>query len=219
MGRNSGVDAGTCVEATATASRVSTVPTASTSTRSTLSLHLLLGESDPQETGAPQLALLRPLRRDAAGRAGAGDHRRATFAYLCDVCGDSRAGAGNWLMECVMAHPDLQGLRRFSLVTRDAHELYRPFGFTEIEPRRQWRSRARGSTKQVGCLLLPLHLQLDADLLRRQDAGQQQELAGLGDGDRQRLDAADQAFPEDPPSPRRRRNRSRRERSRRRPCR
>jgi hypothetical protein len=34
-------------------------------------------------------------------------------------------------MECVMEHPDLQGLRRFSLVTRDAHELYRPFGFTE----------------------------------------------------------------------------------------
>ena len=61
---------------------------------------------------------------------------RATFAYLCDVyvLPELRGrGLGSWLMECVLAHPDLQGLRRFSLVTRDAHELYRPFGFTEIK--------------------------------------------------------------------------------------
>jgi GNAT superfamily N-acetyltransferase len=60
----------------------------------------------------------------------------ATFAYLCDVyvLPELRGqGLGAWLMECVMAHPDLQGLRRFSLVTRDAHALYRPLGFTEIE--------------------------------------------------------------------------------------
>ena len=59
-----------------------------------------------------------------------------TFAYLCDVyvLPEFRGrGLGRWLMEHVMAHPDLQGLRRFSLVTRDAHELYRPFGFTEIQ--------------------------------------------------------------------------------------
>jgi ribosomal protein S18 acetylase RimI-like enzyme len=59
----------------------------------------------------------------------------ATYAYLCDVyvLPEWRGrGLGTWLMECVMEHPDLQGLRRFSLVTRDAHELYRPFGFTEI---------------------------------------------------------------------------------------
>jgi ribosomal protein S18 acetylase RimI-like enzyme len=59
----------------------------------------------------------------------------ATFAYLCDVyvLPEHRGrGLGKWLMECVMAHPELQGLRRFSLVTRDAHALYRPFGFTEI---------------------------------------------------------------------------------------
>lgn len=59
-----------------------------------------------------------------------------TFAYLCDVyvLPEMRGrGLGTWLMECVMAHPDLQGLRRFYLVTRDAHELYRPFGFTEIK--------------------------------------------------------------------------------------
>jgi GNAT superfamily N-acetyltransferase len=59
---------------------------------------------------------------------------RATFAYLCDVyvLPEWRGrGLGRWLMECVMGHPDLAGLRRFILVTRDAHELYRPFGFGE----------------------------------------------------------------------------------------
>src|SRR5947199_8627279 len=59
-----------------------------------------------------------------------------TFAYLCDVyvLPELRGkGLGRWLMECVLAHPDLQGLRRFTLVTRDAHELYRPFGFTEVK--------------------------------------------------------------------------------------
>jgi N-acetylglutamate synthase-like GNAT family acetyltransferase len=57
---------------------------------------------------------------------------RATFAYLCDVyvLEDYRAsGLGKWLIQTVMAHPDLQGLRRFQLVTRDAHGLYRRFGF------------------------------------------------------------------------------------------
>jgi GNAT superfamily N-acetyltransferase len=61
---------------------------------------------------------------------------RSTFAYLCDVyvLPELRGrGLGSWLMECVMAHPDLQGLRRLLLVTRDAHELYRPFGFSEIK--------------------------------------------------------------------------------------
>jgi GNAT superfamily N-acetyltransferase len=60
----------------------------------------------------------------------------ATFAYLCDVYvlpGYRGRGLGKLLMRCVMEHPDLQGLRRFNLVTRDAHELYRPFGFTEIK--------------------------------------------------------------------------------------
>jgi GNAT superfamily N-acetyltransferase len=59
----------------------------------------------------------------------------ATYAYLCDVyvLPEWRGrGLGTWMMEQVMDHSDLQGLRRFSLVTRDAHELYRPFGFAEI---------------------------------------------------------------------------------------
>ena len=57
---------------------------------------------------------------------------RATFGYLCDVFVDPAhraAGLGKWLVECVLAHPDLQGLRRLSLMTRDAHTLYQRFGF------------------------------------------------------------------------------------------
>lgn len=60
---------------------------------------------------------------------------RATFAYLCDVYvleSYRGQGLGKWLIETVMAHPDLQGLRRFMLVTRDAHGLYRPMGFEAV---------------------------------------------------------------------------------------
>jgi len=60
----------------------------------------------------------------------------ATFAYLCDVyvLPEFRGrGLGKFLVRAVLEHPDLQGLRRFNLVTRDAHELYRRFGFEEIK--------------------------------------------------------------------------------------
>lgn len=63
----------------------------------------------------------------------------ATFAWVCDVfiLPEARGrGLGVWLMECVLAHPSLRPLRRILLGTRDAHELYRRFGFTETEPDR-----------------------------------------------------------------------------------
>ena len=56
----------------------------------------------------------------------------ATFAYLGDVFVlESHRGRGlsKWLMEVILGHPDLQGLRRWSLATRDAHGLYERFGF------------------------------------------------------------------------------------------
>jgi GNAT superfamily N-acetyltransferase len=59
----------------------------------------------------------------------------AVFAYLCDVYVlESHRGRslGKWLIECVMAHPQLQGLRRFNLATRDAHSLYAQFGFQPL---------------------------------------------------------------------------------------
>jgi GNAT superfamily N-acetyltransferase len=60
----------------------------------------------------------------------------ATFAYLADVfvLPEHRgAGLGKWLIECVVSHPELQGLRRWVLGTRDAHGLYRRFGFTPLK--------------------------------------------------------------------------------------
>jgi GNAT superfamily N-acetyltransferase len=57
---------------------------------------------------------------------------RATFAYICDVFAlesDRKRGIGKSLMAAIMAHPELQGLRRWMLATRDAHGLYRQFGF------------------------------------------------------------------------------------------
>ena len=66
---------------------------------------------------------------------------RATYAYLCDVYvleSHRGLGLGKWLIDTVMAHPDLQGLRRFQLVTRDAHGLYNRHGFeTPANPDRQ----------------------------------------------------------------------------------
>ena len=60
---------------------------------------------------------------------------RATFAYLADVfvLPEHRGrGLSKRLMEAVLAHPDLQGLRRWMLATADAHDLYRRFGFAEL---------------------------------------------------------------------------------------
>jgi GNAT superfamily N-acetyltransferase len=60
------------------------------------------------------------------------DH--ATFAYIADVFvleTERGRGLGRWLVESVLGHPDLQGLRRWVLGTRDAHGLYRKTGFAE----------------------------------------------------------------------------------------
>jgi len=59
----------------------------------------------------------------------------ATFAWLADVfiLDEYRArGLGIWLIEVITSHPNLQGFRRWMLATRDAHELYRRFGFNEL---------------------------------------------------------------------------------------
>jgi GNAT superfamily N-acetyltransferase len=60
---------------------------------------------------------------------------RATFAYLADVFvlpAHRGRGLSKLLMETIVAHPDLQGLRRWVLVTRDAHRLYARYGFTPL---------------------------------------------------------------------------------------
>jgi GNAT superfamily N-acetyltransferase len=61
---------------------------------------------------------------------------RATLAYLADVfvLPEFRGhGLAKWLLTCVLEHPELQGLRRWILGTRDAHGLYRKLGFTPLK--------------------------------------------------------------------------------------
>jgi GNAT superfamily N-acetyltransferase len=60
----------------------------------------------------------------------------ATVAYLGDVFVlESHRGRGlsKWLMECIVQHPALQTLRRWILLTRDAHGLYAQFDFTPLQ--------------------------------------------------------------------------------------
>src|SRR5258706_6282898 len=66
---------------------------------------------------------------------------RVTFAYLGDVfvLEEFRGqGLSKWLIETIIAHPDLQGLRRWVLATRDAHGLYEQFGFGPLVYPDRW---------------------------------------------------------------------------------
>ena len=66
---------------------------------------------------------------------------KATFAYLADVfiIEEYRGrGLSKWLMQIIMSHPDLQGLRRMMLATRDAHDLYKKFGFVALNNADRW---------------------------------------------------------------------------------
>jgi len=65
----------------------------------------------------------------------------ATVAYLGDVFiveAYRNRGLGKWLIATVMNHPDLAGLRRWMLLTRDAHALYRQAGWKEIADPSRW---------------------------------------------------------------------------------
>ena len=67
-------------------------------------------------------------------------------AYLCDVFihEDFRGrGLGKWLMESILAHPDLNHVRRWLLATDDAHGLYRQFGFEALTDVEKWMQRLR----------------------------------------------------------------------------
>ena len=65
----------------------------------------------------------------------------ATVAYVGDVFVLEPwrgRGLSRWLMEVMVAHPELQGFRRWILLTRDAHGLYRKFGFTPLSDPTRW---------------------------------------------------------------------------------
>ena len=60
---------------------------------------------------------------------------KTTFAYLADVYvleAHRGQGLSKWLVQTILAHPELQGLRRFLLATADAHGLYAQFGFEPL---------------------------------------------------------------------------------------
>lgn len=66
---------------------------------------------------------------------------KATFAYLADVFiidEYRRLGLSKWLVQTILAHPDLQTLRRWVLATSDAHELYKQFGFSPLAKPEVW---------------------------------------------------------------------------------
>ena len=65
----------------------------------------------------------------------------ATFAYLADVFIDENyrgKSLGKWMVKTILAHPDLQGLRRIILATKDAHSLYAQFGFVPFAAPERW---------------------------------------------------------------------------------
>lgn len=65
----------------------------------------------------------------------------ATFAWLCDVIVDSKyrgKGISKKLLKYIMAHPNLQGLRRICLATKDAHGLYEQFDFKVTSTPQYW---------------------------------------------------------------------------------
>ena len=76
----------------------------------------------------------------------------ATFAYVGDVfIAEEFRGRGlsKWLMETIVAHPDLQNLRRWVLATRDAHSLYEKFGFAGLRHPERWMEKPRRTPIKV----------------------------------------------------------------------
>jgi GNAT superfamily N-acetyltransferase len=104
-------------------------------------IHDFLANQSYWARGIPRATLERALRNSLCFGGFEGDRQvafarvvtdRATFANLLDVfvLPTSRGrGYGKVLVAAVMAHPELQGLRRFMLATSDAHALYERFGF------------------------------------------------------------------------------------------
>jgi len=77
----------------------------------------------------------------------------ATIAYLGDVFVlESHRGRGlsKWMMECIMRHPALHGLRRWILLTRDAHGLYSQFGFTPLKSADRYMELHRPDVYEIG---------------------------------------------------------------------
>lgn len=74
----------------------------------------------------------------------------ATFAWICDVIvdpADRGRGLGKRLIEAILEHSELVGLRRYMLATLDAHGLYAQYGFTPLIRPTRWMERFDDSTE------------------------------------------------------------------------
>ncbi|MGH8782138.1 GNAT family N-acetyltransferase [Paraburkholderia sp.] len=104
-------------------------------------VYTFLREETPWAKGLPRATFERSIENSLCFGAYVGDAQagfarvvtdRATFAYLCDVFvlpAYRSRGYANALVKHIVECDALQGLRRFMLVTSDAHHVYRPFGF------------------------------------------------------------------------------------------
>jgi GNAT superfamily N-acetyltransferase len=108
-------------------------------------VHAFLAEESYWSPGVPRDVVERAVAGSLVFGAYRGDEQvgfarvvtdRATFAWVCDVfvVPEHRGRAvGKLLVEAIVAHPDLSGIRRLMLATADAHGLYRQFGFRALE--------------------------------------------------------------------------------------
>ncbi len=81
----------------------------------------------------------------------------ATYAYIGDVFILERyrgQGLSKWLMQVIAGHPELQGLRRWTLLTRDAHGLYRKTGFAELHNPERYMEKTASETPESLILLM-----------------------------------------------------------------
>ena len=76
----------------------------------------------------------------------------ATYGYLCDVVVDpahGRKGLAQWMVRSMLEHPQMQGFRRFSLMTTTAKPLYEKFGFTDRPAPRPMDAGSRPISSQI----------------------------------------------------------------------
>lgn len=112
-------------------------------------IHAFLSQQYWETQGIPKETVERSIRGSLCFGVYEGDQQvgfaraitdGATYAYLCDdyILESHRGrGLGKWLMECILSHPDLQGLRRWTVVTRDVR-LYEKVGFKPLKDPKEY---------------------------------------------------------------------------------
>jgi GNAT superfamily N-acetyltransferase len=123
-------------------------------------IHNYLSEHSYWATGRSRATIERSIRNSVAFGVYHGSRQigfgrvitdYATFAWIADVFIDEEfrgKGLSKWMMEVMLAHPRLQKFRRWVLATKDAHELYRRYGFSELKKPERWMERRDPATEE-----------------------------------------------------------------------